>query len=419
MVSLMQRRREMMRHQIEISEYFFTTAKFLALGSDLTHNNKACQGGCVVGNVWYAFVYNDTEDEQYLYSYNLASKDFTLLNTFSTLGHVNSLTYDPDHGVFYVASMVENVGIAVIDASDYSLLSTWVARRVDTTIWTPTAIAYDRTKKVLYAWAKIYDSIEVFAVDGTPQREIQLSDYTTYTTSQGMETDGKFLYLCWSDHIEVHKINGDHVKSVSFSDKELEEIGYDWNGNFYGQEYVSNGKMRVVALLFGTVNGWANMSYIPFSFDRLDQRGGTITPASKHGASFVSTASARWTVCLWGQGNPFTSTFLTGKTCRVSFDLVRTAGGSGYVSSAIFTGSRQNPTVGSSRLYFKSKSFGASLPVNETVRVSYDFVVGSDDFAPSSSQNGYVCYQLYLYADSGNSFKVENYKFEVYLGDMT
>lgn len=421
-MALLDRRRLMMERNAQAdTEYIFDNTTNYSLYRTNNANGKACQGGCVVGDKWYTLTITEDNSTQYLYCYDMMKKKWALLNTYTTLYHANSITYNPTTDEFYVATGYAEYGYAVIDGSDYSQKASIVAKKLDGTPFAPWNVAYDRKRNLVYC--RVGSTLYVNSTDGTCIAERTLYGYVTHTTGQGIETDGKYIYVCWSDYIDVYTVGGKFIKSVVFkstlttSYNELEEIGYDWNGRFYCQEFNgSDGTVHISATLIRGFGGWANMAYVPFSFGEKREYDAVITVAGANSVTIASSGSKSYNMYFIGAGYPFGYDFLQGKTCRVSFDLKRTAGSSGNMGSNVFTCNDRAITTLSSRLFQKSVGNGASLAVGESMRVSYEFTWGQSPYVPASDKEGkYIGFALWLYADKGNTLEVSNYKFEVKL----
>lgn len=421
-MTLLDRRRLMMagRKSGADTEYIFNNTSNYSLYQTNTANGIACQGGCVVGDKWYSLTIEEDNSAQYLYCYDMMAKTWTLLNTYTTLYHANSLTYNPTADEFYVATGYAEYGYAVIDGSTFLQKASIVAKGLDGTPFAPWNVAYDRKRNLVYC--HVGSTLYVNSTDGTCIAERTLIGYVTHTTGQGMETDGTYIYVCWSDNIDVYTVGGKFVKTTGYKSfvgtyNELEEIGYDWNGRFYCHEY--NGtryKVHVSAMLIRGFDGWVDMAYVPFSLGAKRETNATVTVTGIDSVRIESKGAKSYNMYLIGAGYPFGYGFLNGKTCRVSFDLTRISGSSGTMGSNVFTCNARYITSLSNRLFQKSVTKGSALAINETMHVSYEFTWGEGDYIPASGKEGtYIGYAFWLYADSGNTLEVSNYKFEAQL----
>ena len=420
-MNLLDRRRLMMARNAQTdTEYIFDSTKNYSLYSTRNVNGKACQGGCVVGDKWYALTITEDNSTQYLYCYDMTAKTFALLGTYTTLYHANSMTYNPNTDEFYVATGYAEYGYAVLDGSDYSQKASIVARDLSGTAFVPWNVAYDRNRNLVYC--HVGATLYVNSTDGTCIAERTLEGYVTHTTGQGIETDGKYIYISWSDYIDIYTVGGKFVKSVVFqsaetsSYKELEEIGYDWNGRFYCHEFNgSNGyNVNISAMLIRSFGGWVDMAYVPLSAGTFRATNATVVYNAIDAVTITSAGAKSYNMYTIGAGYPFGYSYLEGKQCRVSFDLTRNSGADGNFNNNVFTCSANKITTLGSRLFQKSRSFGTELPVGETIHVEYNFVWGEGDYAPASDKQGtYIGYCLFLYADNGVGFTASNYKFEV------
>lgn len=423
-MDLLTRRRAMMAQKKEAEEAYFLddAAQYLVYNAGNNANGKACQGGCVVGSKWFSLLITEDETEQYLYCYDMMANTWSLLNTYSTLGHANSLTYNPNENVFYVGTGVATLGIAVLDGTTYEHIDTFPAYRMDGTAYNPWYVAYDRKRNLIYSVYKNDQKIMVNSTTGAAIAERPITGYKSYTTGQGIETDGEYLYVCWSrpnNLIDVYKLSGEYVKTVNITPPssayfEIEEIGYDWDGRFYVQVFGGNSfKFQLRSIIFRTFGGWANMANVPFYLGAKRETNATVTVTGMNSVQIASKGAKSYNMYWVGAGYPFGYSFLQGKTCRVSYDLTRVAGSAGSFSSNIFTANSQMITTLSGRLFQKSQS---KTLTSGTEHVEYEFVMGEGNYVPASGKEGtYVGYAVFIYADSGNTYLAENYKFEVKL----
>lgn len=426
---LLDRRRELMARKRQAkAEYFFSTGKFCKISngpnvsSGMAHSGKAVQGGCAAKGKWFSAATTQDNSEQYLYSFDLTTREFTLLQTFTTLYHANSMSYNPTADEFYVATGYAEYGYAIIDGSDYSLKQSVVAKRLDGTIFAPWQVAYDRKRNLIYSLAG-GRTLMVNAVSGAAIAERSFTGWIERTTAQGMETDGEYIYMCWSSPanvIDVYTIGGDFVKTVALpTGRELEEIGYDWAGNWYAQEYHSDGYTRFWSILIRTHKGWANMAYAPFPVGRKYTSRGTIVFSGVDAFTITATGAANYSLYILNPDAPFGYKFLNGKTCRISYTLTRLGGSGANVSVNTFTTNNRNPTTMSDRLWWKTFNDGSELAANESIKVSHEFVWGEDGYIPTSGKEGtYIGVLIFLYAASGNSFEVRDFKYEVDLSSL-
>lgn len=421
-MDLLTRRRAMMaQRKQEESVYFFNDAVRYQLFTDTNNTNGfAPQGGCVVGSKWFALLMTQDETEQYMYCYDMMAKTWSLLNTYTTLGHANSLTYNPNANVFYVGTGYADLGLAVIDGESFEHVRTFTLHRLDGTTYAPWQVAYDRKRNLIYSLAN--RTMMVNAVSGAAIAERSFSGWIERTTAQGIETDGQYFYMVWSSPsnvIDVYKLSGEYVKTVNINPPssgyfEIEEIGYDWDGRFYVQVFGGTySKFQIHSIIFRTFGGWANMAHIPFSFGAKRETNATVTVTGINSVQIASKGTKSYNMYFIGTGYPFGYSFLQGKTCRVSYDLTRVAGTTGSFSSNIFTANAQSISTLGARLFQKSQS---KTLVSGTEHVEYEFVMGEGNYVPASGKEGtYVGYAVFIYADSGNTYLAENYKFEVKL----
>lgn len=392
---------------------FLDSASFWTMSGQygIETQGKAVQGGTHYASAVYFVVISADESSQYLYSINESGLATTLRNTFTTLGHANSMTCD-QNGTLYVATGDASKGVAVIRISDYTQTGKLDLLDSNGNPYAPWSIAYDVSRNLMYCRVG-NETVNIHHMDGTLIASKTLSVPTT-GTNQGMETDGEYLYLATSgpNKILVYDLNGNYVRTVQINiGYELEELIYDWKGGFWGVEFRSNGRQNVYAILLRDYDGKYRMSYTPTGSWTMSQSAGTITKSGYYNLKFASTGSKNYSLVARANGYPFSYPEIAGKTCSIEFDLERENGSAGQVAVSVFTASTQ--TAGANdRIYQKTKYW--DIPANGTTHIKYEFIAGGDWFTPNEIQYGnYVGFWAFLYADSGNSCWVRNFRFNV------
>lgn len=225
--------------------------------SDLLTNGLACEGGCYANGIWYMVTIKQDESEQYLYSYDLTTGIFTLRGTYSTLGHANSLAFNSNTGEILVATGTYENGIACISAETYQIsryLMTGRRQERSEGFW---SVCYNRNDGLMYSWSGSDHQIDAYDTNGNHVKTIPISGYITHEIGQGMTTDGFYFYFVWAlpNYIDAYTMTGELVKSIplsvaGYATIELEEIDYDWDGHFYGQQYINrnSGHQRLIGV---------------------------------------------------------------------------------------------------------------------------------------------------------------------------
>ena len=382
----------------------------------ISTNGFACQGGCAVGDKIYFITVTQDNATQYLYSYNLISKATTLLGTYTELGHANDLTYNPDDDLFYVATQ-ENQRLAVVDGSDYSFKEYLPIVIQEGTTKSPYTVTYDRQQKIIFS---LYNyTLCAYDTSGVSLWRKTL-DYQFHNTHQCLECDEEYIYTLWSQptYVDVFTKSGTYVKSFPIShddsNKEIESLCYDWNGNYYMTMFYSTGNQRMLAANFKTQDGWFDMAYAPFSAWGTKQTKGAITVGGLKKITFTSTASASYDIIAYGVGIPFSYAQLDGKKVRISYHLKPTGAtpASGeQVGTALCTSTSKNTTNQRSFYY----SFWRVLTLGER-DVEINATWGEGNLAPTSGNEGtYSSIWIFLYAGNGKGAEVTNFKYEVEL----
>lgn len=191
------------------------------------------QGGCIDddGNVYVCF-YNLGK----FLKYNIVSEESTEYSFGSMVyGHANGMTYNPNTGFLYLASMNTTGEVYVFNTSCV-LVDTLYAKNDDDEVFPCWNIAYDRLHQrfivlhngVIYFFDDDFDLISTVTYN--------VSDWAN--TRQDIETDGTYIYaLSYNPNkICVFDMNGHLVKQIvntAFSG-EPESMCYDWiNEIFY------------------------------------------------------------------------------------------------------------------------------------------------------------------------------------------
>lgn len=417
-MGILDRRRALMASKKPEKIVFLDSPKYYK-AKQVTTSGSAAQGGCFVKDGDYEYIYFMTvasgNTTQYLYSFCLNDGTLTLRETYTTLGHANSMTYNPDDSVFYVATDTTN-GLAVIKLSDYSIDSFIPLYKADgTTVTSPWSIAYDRNRQLIYSQNYIY-GVYVYDRNGSYVDYIEFDQAPQHTAAQSMETDGDYLYFVMinPNYVEVYTVGGKYVKtqSVGFT-AEMEEICFDWNGRFYATAYEgSSGRQGIYSLLLRSFDQKMQLAYVPQAAWYKASSGGSIGAWGNYSFTLKSTAAASWSIRVYSTGIPYGYNDLIGKKCRISFDLQRTAGSAGQISLDVFTTNTQTPTTASNIIYSKSPSY--QIPASDSTMCVYEFTPGVDKFLPDAGQEGtYLGFRFFLYAASGNNCYLKNFKFEV------
>jgi len=199
------------------------------------------QGGCTDGEYIYQSA-GDTSDYTYLniVKYKIADGSFTSVRYDGNpnFGHANDMTYNPDEDRIYIATMMADNSIVILNASDLSYVDTIYLSDCNKI----PQIAYNRNDKKYYlrqgSEYLIYDSS--WNLVERRYAPPQLSG----TTGQGDETDGSFIYRLTygstngiygeKNGLDILTIDGKRVGHIKIDvPREPESIMYDWNGNYY------------------------------------------------------------------------------------------------------------------------------------------------------------------------------------------
>ncbi len=163
------------------------------------------------------------------------------------LGHVNDLTYNPDSNRIYVCAYQEEEyrysgDIAVLDPETLQP-ETVIHLRRNGEMCPVHGIAYDRIHRQYITATRDSGGRDYAIFDENFEylHTIRTERNEGYVL-QGIETDGCYLYraLCdtaGNNHIAVYDFDGQFIRlitvPVSGAELELEDIFYDWHGNWF------------------------------------------------------------------------------------------------------------------------------------------------------------------------------------------
>lgn len=193
------------------------------------------QGGCVDDNGNLCVIFPTVGK---FIKHNINNGTNTEISfTPDAYGHGNGMTYNPNTGYFYVASMSSTGEVYVFDSS-FNLIDTVYARDGNDNIFNCWNIAYDRIAErfitissenggIIYYMDDDFNYISSVAFNAT------LWGYTR----QDIETDGVFIYCLSynSNHIYVFDMLGNLIIDISNSAfiGEPESLCYDWENDVY------------------------------------------------------------------------------------------------------------------------------------------------------------------------------------------
>lgn len=191
------------------------------------------QGGCIDdnGNVYACFY-----SAGIMFKHNL-NTGAEMQKTFTpeAYGHANGMTYNPNTGYLYLASMNDTGEVFVLNTTDLSLVDTLYAKDSGGAVFNCWNIAYDRTRErfVTMSGGTIYFFDDNFDLISTGAYDPNDWPYTR----QDIETDGVYIYaLSFNPNaIFVFDMSGRLVKQIAntaFSG-EPESMCYDWINNIY------------------------------------------------------------------------------------------------------------------------------------------------------------------------------------------
>lgn len=216
--------------QISDNGYLDTAVVYPMYEDETSTGNM--QGGCTDGQYIYYVVY----ERKIVYKYEILTGTLTSSAVINTLGHANSMAYNHDTRKLYICTMDDAGSIAVVDAGTLAYESTIVLTDGTDPVLT-SGIAYDRQndRYVCSYGADYYLFDATFTYLSTFTAE-----YPSGYTFQGLETDGTVIFRpMWLrsanvNVIGIYDFSGNSIATITVPvSLELEDVMYDWNGNFY------------------------------------------------------------------------------------------------------------------------------------------------------------------------------------------
>lgn len=220
---------------------FLDTAVLTALPN--VYIGGVAQGSCTDGEYLYQCVGDSTHyTYMQIVKYKISDGTYTIQRYEGTpnFGHANDMAYNPNNGYLYIATMLSNGAVVVIDATDMTYVDTIYAKNGLDEPYAVWQICFNRdTDEFLSAYNNDY---YVYDQNWDLKRIIS-ADARISATQQGCDTDGKFIYRVTynPNRIDVVTMRGDKVKVITNPmSNEPEDIMYDWDGHFYMSKHTSS-----------------------------------------------------------------------------------------------------------------------------------------------------------------------------------
>ena len=268
----------------EFNEYFgrgyefrteYTQIKKMSVATAIAPSGQSLscvQGGGTDGKYMYACMLNATEKDPscMILKYDLRTQNRVAISAELKLGHANDMAYNPDEHILVVSHCVQNTTyngqpaaglVSIFDPDTLALKKT-----VPLAEGSDISITYDQKTKqyitvgvqnnYIYVYDKDFNLVKTFTGFGVC-RGIFDGKYCGDYLMQGIETDGKYLYISgWhggsdfltlrsieeetSTHIHVVDLaTGRHVEKIELGlHREIENFGlidgklYIWTNNF-------------------------------------------------------------------------------------------------------------------------------------------------------------------------------------------
>ncbi len=197
------------------------------------------QGGCVatISNVQYFYYWDSANYKLHKLSRTGGTWNDTSVSA-SNIGHGNDMTFDPVNNWLYINGLNLNQ-IVIYDAvtlayvGEKTLDVSNIPFEDNAPYQGAFGIAYDRVRNRFAV--RFYGAVGYYNTNLDYIESVSLSGDDLARTTQGMETDGSLLYMCFSNDCDVYTMTGDYVKTIKDTSVwELETLMYDWeSGQFY------------------------------------------------------------------------------------------------------------------------------------------------------------------------------------------
>lgn len=196
----------------------------------------AKQGGCTDGT----YIYQTAGDASaYTYmqviKYKISDGSYTTVryNGTPNFGHANDMTYNPNNGYLYIATMRSEAPIIVLDARDLSYVETIDVKNALGVSYGPFQICFDR--KTNHFLSTYQNNMLVYDEEWNYLSTITMP-VRPNGTAQGCETDGYYIYKVYYDPNEIDAIamDGTYAATIGLPvTNEPETLMYGWNGKYY------------------------------------------------------------------------------------------------------------------------------------------------------------------------------------------
>lgn len=227
-----------------------STAVISALPSVSVSGTK--QGGCTDGTYIYQCS-GDSSGYSYMkvIKYRISDGTYTTVQYDGTpnFGHANDMTYNPNTGYLYVATMLSDGSVIVLDADDLSYVNTIYLTNGSGNAYQVWQFCYDRIHNKYYS-SHGNAAILVYDSNWNYERSVTLPTFTS-ATQQGCETDGTYYYKVTynPNRICICTLGGEYVTEIiNPVSGEPETLMYDWDGNYYFSKNASSSFLYSIEL---------------------------------------------------------------------------------------------------------------------------------------------------------------------------
>lgn len=211
-------------------DVFKDTAVLTTLGNVSVSGTK--QGACTDGEYIYQIIIGTSFS---FIKYKIADGTYTTVSKGSSIpfNHGNDMTYNPNNGHIYVASMSSDGSVMELD-KEFNLISTHYLVKGDGASYAVWGLCFDKNtghflSEIGNTTMGVYDQdfnfLGSFSMPAHPS-----------ATGQGCETDGDYIYrVTYNPNlIDVATIRGEYVATIANPmSGEPETMMYDWSDNKY------------------------------------------------------------------------------------------------------------------------------------------------------------------------------------------
>lgn len=224
-----------------VVDSFLDTAVLTRLSTiSITGNN---QGACTDGTYIYQFYFDS--NNRYGLTYKIADGTYSTKSLGNAIPyeHGNDMAYNPNNGHLYIAAMSNDGAVMELD-TEWNYIKTHYVKDASNAAYAVWAFCFDRNTGHFLSRLP-GGAVGVYDQSFTYLSSISMLPTPDWVgTSQGMDTDGDFIYRVFSSPnvLSVSDTQGRYVKSISITGiSEPETLMYNWStGEYYINDHANS-----------------------------------------------------------------------------------------------------------------------------------------------------------------------------------